>query len=49
MGILLLQGVGIGAEVDFVRGAPTVVSMVEGGAAVSSQGLQVSGFWVRGV
>jgi len=37
----LLQGVGIGAEVDFVRGAPTEESMVEGGAAVSSQGLQV--------
>jgi len=36
-------GVGIGAEIDFVRGVPTLISMVDGGAAVSSQGLQVRG------
>ena len=35
--------VSIGAEIDFVRGVPTLISMVEGGAAVSSQGLQVRG------
>ena len=33
-------GVDIGAEVDFVKGVPTLLSLNAGGAAASSQGLQ---------
>ena len=33
-------GVDIGAQVDFVKGLPTITEMREGGAAASSQGLQ---------
>lgn len=32
--------IGIGVDVDFVKGVPTIVSLAEGGAAASSQGLQ---------